>query len=311
MLRPARVSSSSAALALLLAALPAAAEPAEAEPASPGSEVLEPSSPASAEAAPVATDSEAPLPARAPSSPAHELFLDAERRYDQGDYEGALRSLRQSYELATPELRVGLLFSLAQAYRQLGRCPEARDLYAEYLTSSRAKSAAVSQRRDDARYYLEQLGAQCPASATPGVLPSTSPALSMEPVLAPAPTPPREADHTGLRPNQIVAWSLFGVSGAAAVGSGIFALAALRAESDVERLAQPGANYDQDVRPREDDGRLYQKYAWILAGGAVFCGGVGAALLLLDSEPAPKPPPVAVNVDPTGGFVGLDYRGTF
>jgi hypothetical protein len=304
--RPARVSSSAAPLALLFAVLPAAAEPASPAPEAPAA-----TPPALTEAAPATSDSETPPPARSPSSPAHELFLDAERRYDAGDYEGALRSLRQSYELATPELRIGLLFSLAQANRQLGRCAEARELYAEYLTSSRAKSAAVSQRRDDARYYLEQLSAQCPASAVPATLPGTSAALSAEPALAPVPAPPREVDHTGLRPNQIVAWSLFGVSGAAAVGGAIFALAALRAEDDVERLAQPGASYDRDVRPREEDGRLYQKYAWILAGGAVFCGGVGAALLLLDSDPAPKPPPVAVNVDPAGGFVGLDYRGSF
>jgi hypothetical protein len=306
MLRPARVSSSSAALALLLAALPAAAEP-----VSPAPEVPPANPPAITDAAPAPARSEAAPPARAASSPAHELFLDAERRYDAGDYEGALRSLRQSYELAAPELRIGLLFSLAQANRQLGHCENARELYADYLTSSRAKSPAVSQRQDDARYYLEQLSAQCPASAIPARVPSTSAALSAEPALAPVPAPPPEADHMGLRPNQIVAWSLFGVSGAAAVGSTIFTLAALRAEDDVERLARPGANYDQDVRPRQDDGRLYQNYAWILAGGAVFCGGVGAALLLLASDPAPKPPPVSVNVDPVGGFVGLDYRSTF
>ena len=79
-----------------------------------------------------------------------------------------------------------------------------------------------------------------------------------------------------MRPHQIVAWSLFGVGGAAAVGSTLFALAALRAEKDVERRAQPGVRYDDVVRPREEDGRLHQKYAWILGGGAVFCAGVGA-----------------------------------
>ncbi len=303
MLRPARVSSSPATLALLLCA----ALPARAEPTPPGSEA--PTSPphaASPEAA--TTRGEEPPATRAASSPAHELFLEAERRYDAGDYEGALRSLRESYELATPELRIGLLFSLAQAYRQLGRCVEARELYAEYLTSSRAKSPAVAQRRDDARYYLEQLSAQCPASTVPTSPPSTR-TEAPPPALAPA--SPREDDHTGLSRNQIVAWSLFGVSGVAAAGSTIFALAALRAERDVERLAQRGVRYDEVVRPREDDGRLYQKYAWLLAGGAVFTGGVGAALWLLDGDPERKPPPLAVNVDPLGGFVGLDYHGAF
>ncbi|MET0411385.1 MAG: hypothetical protein ABW217_08805, partial [Polyangiaceae bacterium] len=108
MLHPARGSSSSAALALLLAVLPVAAEP-----ASPAPEVPAATPPALTDAPAAASESEVPLSARAPSSPAHELFLDAERRYDARDYEGALRSLRHSYELATPELRIGLLFSLA------------------------------------------------------------------------------------------------------------------------------------------------------------------------------------------------------
>jgi len=171
----------------------------------------------------------------------------------------------------------------------------------------------VSQRRDDARYYFEQLSAQCPSPSVP-VSPSSTSAVLAQPALAPARThlPQRAAvDEAGLTPNQLVAWSLFGVGGAAAVGSVIFGLAAQRAENDVERLAQHGVSYDDVVRPREDDGRLYQKYTWILAGGAVFCGGVGAALLLLDGDSKPAPPPVAVNVDPVGGFVGFDYRGTF
>jgi hypothetical protein len=305
--RPARAFSSTAALALLLA-LPAAAQPAP-EPSAP----LPSPSASSTDPAPAPAAADAQTPPRAASSPAHELFLEAERRYDAGDFAGALSLLRQSYDLAAPELRIGLLFSLAQAYRQLDRCEEARDLYAEYLTSSRAKSPAVSQRRDDARYYFEQLSAACPASSAPASVPSSSAALA-PPALAPAAPhapPPGAVDRAGLAPNQIVAWSLFGVGGAAAVGSTIFALAALRAEDDVEHLAQPGVSYDDVVRPREDDGRLYQKYAWILAGGAVFCGSVGAALLLLDGDSKPEPPPVAVNVDPTGGFVGLDYRGTF
>lgn len=302
---PARVSRSAAALALLLFT----AQPARAQ--APAAAEREPAQPTSQEAAPTPAGSEAPPTPRAASSPAHELFLDAERRYESGDYEGALRSLRHSYELASPELRVGLLFSLAQAQRQLGQCEQARDLYAEYLASSRAKSTAVSQRRDDARYYLEKLSGECPASALPESAPGSGAATLAQTAIEPASVAPREVDQPGLRPNRIVAWSLFGVSGAAAVGSGIFALAALRAEADVERLAQPGVSYDDVVRPREDDGRLYQKYAWILAGGAVFCGAVGAALLLLDGDPEPKPPPLAVNVDPGVGFVGLDYRGTF
>jgi tetratricopeptide (TPR) repeat protein len=289
----------------LLVALPAAAEPALEAPA-PASPSSEPPAPAGEEAA--------TAPARTPSSPAHELFLEAESRYDAGDYAGALQLLRESYELATPELRIGLLFSLAQAYRQLDRCEEARDHYAEYLTSSRAKSAAVAQRRDDARYYWQKMNAECPVSAgTPnGASPSVS-SLAPVPALAPRaePVPASAPDHSGPSTNQIVAWSLFGVGGAAAAGSVIFALASSRAESDVEHLARAGVSYDAVVRPREEDGRLYEKYALIFVGSAVFCGGVGAALLLLEEPREAPAPALGFNIDPSGGSFRLDYQGSF
>jgi hypothetical protein len=301
----------------LLAAEPALAEP-TADTSAPPAPVTEPpvAAPSAAESpgSPASGADGATPSARAASSPAHQLFLEAEQRYDAGDFAGALLLLRQSYDLATPELRIGLLFSLAQAYRQLDHCEQARDHYAEYLSSSRAKAPVVAQRRDDARYYWQKLNAECPVSAgAPDAKPSGAAApapAATSASSAQAVAPPKGSDHSPLGTNQVVAWSLFGVSGVALAGSVIFGLASHRAEADVERRAKNGVSYDDVVRPREEDGRLYEKYTYIFAGGAVFCAGVGAALLLLEGDDA-RPPALGLNVDPRGGSLRLNYKGTF
>jgi hypothetical protein len=247
------------------------------------------------------------------SNPARELFLEAQRLYDAADYAGALQLLRESYELAAPELRVGLLFNLAQAYRQLDRCEEARDHYADYLAGSRAKPA-LAQRRDDAQFYWQKLNAECPVTRRQGEAvsesPTASPASTSAAPLVVKPPASKLEEPAGPSANRIVGWSLLGAGAAAATGSLVYGLAAARAESDVEGAALNGVNYNTVIRPREDEGRLYAKYAWILGGGALFCAGMGSALLLLDTRPEPNVPALGVVAMPDGS-VRVDYSASF
>lgn len=63
---------------------------------------------------------------------ARALYEQASRAYDQEDYAAALVLLRSAHEAFPSSL---LVFNIAQALRQLGRCSEAREQYAQFLAA--------------------------------------------------------------------------------------------------------------------------------------------------------------------------------
>lgn len=96
--------------------------------------------------------------ASAQTRSARDFFLDGQAAYQQGNYEAAIESWRQAYEL---DPRPALQFNLAQAYGRLGRFEEERDALRSYvdatassgqpydegqMQSARARLAAIDDR---------------------------------------------------------------------------------------------------------------------------------------------------------------------
>jgi hypothetical protein len=98
------------------------------------------------------------LPLAASAQDARELFQRGQTAYQQGDYETAIQSWTQAYEL---DARPLIQFNLAQAFERLNRLQEAAaalDRYLETADPSDANQADARARRSALRERLGRTG---------------------------------------------------------------------------------------------------------------------------------------------------------
>lgn len=123
-----------------------------------------------------------------PASRAEVLYSEGQAAYDRGDFETAVARWQTSYELSKEP---ALLFNLAQAYRQRGRCRDALATYRRFVELD-----PTSAQRVLAEDFVRELAPACEnLSTTPPNAPKT-PSPHQPPVFASASsTEPPAAEH--------------------------------------------------------------------------------------------------------------------
>lgn len=226
----------------------------------------------------------APARAQAQAEPdAKELFVQAERHFDLGEYEEAIAGYREAYRI---DPRPGLLYNLGQAYRLLGDCVTAARMYRNFL-----RLAPESKYRAVAEENLASLEACEQERIAAGVKPATSEGSEPEAVVEDAPPPPpveEPAPEPEVQPQPLpkgpardVAgahpWRPFGigtaVAGAALAGVGAYlSVRAAQASREVSDAYREGAAWS-DIEAIDARGRDQE-----VAGGVLL--GVGSALAI-------------------------------
>ena len=256
---------------------------------------------------------EPPPPSAAAPLPFDAVLEQADRRFVDGDLDGALQLLGP---VCADNERAECAFSLGAIHHGLGHCPEARAFYLRYL-----ELAAGGERVGEVRDALQEVEARCgdaPAPGVPSVVPSVAPSAaslavspsagvpepgaSSEPLAAPLPAATTSAGSSA-RPERSLSADLavgsFVLAGAAALSSIAFGLLAAH---DASRCAD-ARTYDSEFIARcENSGPRYQGLwqGFALASGSFL--GIGAALWAFD----PGSPSVAAGLAPQVG-----YRGRF
>jgi len=163
---------------------------------------------------------------------AREHFERAERNYATGNWETALAEYTAAYDAAPmPEF----LFNMAQCHRELGHPTDALELYQRFLTEKpdAPNRATVEGLIDEMRREIAA------AQPTP---PAAAPADTEAPPAAtapgePAPSPPTEpaddGDGSALSRIRVLTWAALGGTVVLFGVSGLFALDASDAESDL------------------------------------------------------------------------------
>ncbi|HUS66810.1 MAG TPA: hypothetical protein VMZ28_19870 [Kofleriaceae bacterium] len=254
-------------------------------------------------------------PARAESASAKEVRAHYDRgmaRYAVGDFEGAIGSFKQAYELSRAP---GFLFNLAQASRLARKHADALHFYRTYL---RLRPNAANKR--DVQAFIAQLEPvvareaaairvePAPAPAVAVETPATAPAPEPEPVRAerrPDPSPARvdlvappsrappkaggasPALAPAYRRNEgrramMIGGAVTAAVGVAALAAGIaFGVSASSAQQKVDDLAAGRGTWSAASQQIYDDGRRDANVATALyaAGGAL--AGVGTVLAIV------------------------------
>ncbi len=160
---------------------------------------------------------------------ARRLFREGDRRYSEGDYEGAVTAFERAYALSGKE---ALKYNMANAYERLGRYEEALRALRDYLPHARPEERAAVQRRIEKLQQRvdEQLAKEKQNEAKPSA-PAASDA-SVNPGSAQSATADVPPDG-GQKP-PVLGYVALGV-GAIGLGVGtFFGLKALSAKSDAE-----------------------------------------------------------------------------
>jgi len=229
----------------------------------------------------------ATVAAAAPEDDAAALFGEGQRHYDLAEYDLAIASFKAGYAIVQEPL---FLFNIAQAYRQLGDCDDARRFYKSFLRNVPAGEDPDEQ--DKATKFVEHMDGCKVTAPTPDPTPVLRPD---PPPVSVAPAPPRS--HT-------LRWIGVASGGAGAVmlgASGVLAWRAASASRDLEAMCMPTCDVE-DIEARDAAGRTDATRALVL--GAV--GGVallaGAALVVLDlSRAEPAAEHLAIAPLPGGG----------
>jgi hypothetical protein len=257
---------------------------------------------------------EPPPPSAAAPLPFDAVLEQADRRFVDGDLDGALQLLAP---VCAGSERAECAFSLGAIHHGLGHCPEARAFYLRYL-----ELAAGGERVGEVRDALQEVEARCgdaPAPAMPRVLPTAAPSasglavspsagvpepagVSSAPIAALPPAGTITAGTGAVRERSLsadLAVGSFVLAGAAALSSIAFGLLAAH---DASRCAD-ARTYDSEFIARcENSGPRYQGLwqGFALASGSFL--GIGAVLWAFD----PGSPSVAAGLAPQVG-----YRGRF
>jgi hypothetical protein len=208
---------------------------------------------------------------------ADQLRTEADRRFEAGDYAGALQPLLEGYAL-THDAR--FLFNVGVTYHSLGSCELARQYYDQYLLQD-PRGAFV----DGAHAALQSLAPVCPAAAVARGEPAAATESTRAPVAIGAPvrtTPAAEPSNSG----NWLAWSFSSAGGVALVVAGVAGARWAGAAADYANLVasseQSAQSWDEccAARGHRLEAREAHAQSLTLALGAasLLLAGTGAAL---------------------------------
>ncbi|MBA3503280.1 MAG: hypothetical protein M4D80_33525 [Myxococcota bacterium] len=140
---------------------------------------------------------------------ARALYVAGSKHYDLREYEQAVESFREAYNLHPQPL---LLFNIGQAYRQLRECVKARDFYGAYL----GKLPAADNREQVDRFIREM--DDCERAANERTARERARAVEREPVEV---TVRERAEGSPTKMLTIVG-VVTGAAGALVVGGGVY-----------------------------------------------------------------------------------------
>jgi tetratricopeptide (TPR) repeat protein len=196
-------------------------------------------------------------------------FDQGTQHYDVREYAAAIAAFRKAYALMPDPL---LLFDMAQSYRQLKDCDNARSFYRSFL---RNKPDADNRAKVE-RFITEMDECVRAASAPPARVTTTSES-----------TPPTSVTLGSERhPRLRLAGLVTGGTGVAIAASGIyFSFEAARHAQQVQDLCQHGCRA-ADVGALDRDGRTASRNAVLLysIGGAAVAGGIAAFVYAVTHE---------------------------
>jgi tetratricopeptide (TPR) repeat protein len=204
-----------------------------------------------------------------------------QRRFNLGDFDGAIDEFKRAYEISpVPDL----LFNIAQAYRAKKDAAQALFFYQTYLREDPQGSerAYVEQRIEELR-VSEDSRKQVEAAAAQA-----------------------QAGDADARRRLRLAGVIVGGSGLAIAGASvIFGVRAAMAASDV--TVAPGGRWTREQSDRWDEGQRYQTASWVLGAVGVAAVATGGILYYLGT----REHPVSVSAAATAGGGGLSIKSTF
>jgi tetratricopeptide (TPR) repeat protein len=215
------------------------------------------------------------------------FFDAASKAYEAHDYTNAIENFKKAYALLPDAL---FLYDIAQSYRQLHDCDDARGYYRSYV-----RIAPTADNHDKAQRFLDEMEA-CSRDAHAGdVTTTTKPGGGSGAAVG-------GSSHA--KANLRLAGIITGIAGVVGVGVGVFfSVDAANQASDLQAACAHGCNAG-DVLPIDEAGRNAQTGAIIsyLIGGAAIAAGVGMYLYSQRVEP------VVVTPVPGGATVSTMVR---
>lgn len=220
------------------------------------------------------------------------FFEAASKAYEAKDYANAVENFRKAYALLPDAL---FLYDIAQSYRQLHDCENARGYYRSYV-----RIAPTADNRDKAQRFLDEMEAcyrnEHAGEVTTGTTGTTGTARRAD--------KPAAATGSHGQANLRLAGIVTGIAGVVGVGVGVFfSVDAANQASDLQAACAHGCNAG-DVLPIDEAGRNAQTGAIIsyVIGGAAIAAGVGLYLYSQRVEP------VVVTPVPGGATVSTMVR---
>lgn len=194
-------------------------------------------------------------PADDATARAKALYDEGSKHYTLGEYREAVGKFRAAYDLLPDAL---FLFNIAQSYRQLNECDQARTFYKSYL-----RTEPTADNRDQVERFITAMD-ECVKKKD---------AERDAALRAQQPTIVTRADHAGLR----IAGYVTGAAGLLMLGGGVyFSLDARDQAREVENLCSEGCT-TSDIAAIDRKGLDSERDAIILyvAGGAAIAAGIG------------------------------------
>ena len=247
------------------------------------------------------------------SQAAQDLFWEATREYQAGNYGRATELFEQLYVLV-PESEV--VFNIALATAKSGQCERARARFAEYTAQvsdgavREQASARFSEVIGSCRESKAQVVADRVASApqVAAVEPERSLKVSQSDPSASAVSTPAARDSSGTSGQQILGWVLVGAAAGVTTAGIYFETERQEARSNAEH-AETSHEYEE-FREDYDHARVLEM---VSLGAAVGLAAVGVTLLVLDT-PSDASLAFAVGMDRAGAapFSGsVQLTGSF
>ena len=187
------------------------------------------------------------------------VYTEGTKNYDLREYKAAIESFRRAYELVPEPL---FLFDIAQAYRQLRDCDNARSFYRTYL-----RNLPTSDNRTKVERFIAEMD-ECVREHETARERARAPAVvALSPV---------RASHRGFAVSGIAV----AVGGIALSGIGIYySVDAANQARSVETMCQFGCE-GATIASTDQRGRDADRNAEILysVGGAAIATGIGMVL---------------------------------
>jgi tetratricopeptide (TPR) repeat protein len=224
-----------------------------------------------------------PAPSEAQLARARALTRNGLRQFEQREYEAAILSFRQAYQLVPA---VALLYNLAQAERMNGDCASAARDYRAFLDATPEGPLAELAREHLASCDVHAIDA--PATAATEVAPPASKQVSdaprretlVGPLASPVPGPPRRLQPasrqiSGTRTAAIVS---FASSGAWLAIATYFGVRSQHASNEVSGVFADSGTWSERAAQVEDQGRRDQRLAIAAGVSGLVAAGLGVWL---------------------------------